>query len=71
MDPAPPAIDRAGTPSPQTKAERKRRFARETALITEADADIAAGRLIDEAEIDARINNVGTTDDLPTRRSRQ
>ena len=34
-------------------------------MIAEADASIAAGRLIDAAEIDAWIDSVGTDHELP------
>jgi len=54
---------------PETEAERQRRLASETEMIAEADADIAAGRLIDEAEIDAWIDSIGSDHELPPPRS--
>ena len=38
-------------------------------MIAEADADIAAGRLINEAAIDAWIDSIGTDHELPLPRS--
>lgn len=52
-------------PSPETEAERQRRFAWEAARIAEADADIAAGRLVDETDVDAWIDSIGTDHELP------
>nr|WP_294555589.1 hypothetical protein [uncultured Rhodopila sp.] len=34
-------------------------------MIAEADADIAAGRLVDEADVDAWIDSIGTNRELP------
>jgi hypothetical protein len=67
INPAP--AEGAGTPRPDTEAERQRRLAWEVAMIAEADADIAAGRLIDEAEIDAWIDSIGTDHELPPPRA--
>jgi predicted transcriptional regulator len=71
MDTAPRPAARADTVTPETEAERQRRLAWEAEMIAEADADIAAGRVIDEAEIDAWIDSLGTNHDLPNRRSAQ
>jgi predicted transcriptional regulator len=49
----------------QIEDDRQRRFAREAAGIAEADADIAAGRVVDEAEVDAWIDSIGTDHELP------
>jgi predicted transcriptional regulator len=38
-------------------------------MVAEADADIAAGRLIDEAEVDAWIDSIGTGHEVPPPRS--
>jgi predicted transcriptional regulator len=54
---------------PETDADRKRRIAWEAEMIAEADADIAAGRLIDAAEVDAWIDSIGTDHELPPLRS--
>jgi predicted transcriptional regulator len=61
--------DNAGARRPETEAERQRRLAWEAEMIAEADADIAAGRLIDSAEIDAWIDSIGTDHELPPPRS--
>jgi len=34
-------------------------------MIAEADADLAAGRLVDEADVDAWIDSLGTDHELP------
>ncbi len=47
------------------ETERQRRIAWEAEMIAEADADIAAGRLVDEAEVDAWIDSLGTDHELP------
>jgi hypothetical protein len=56
MDTAPLPDDRVPTKTLEAPADRQRRIASEVARIAEADADIAAGRLIDEADIDAWID---------------
>ena len=53
----------------ETEEEKRRRLAWEAERIAEADDDIAAGRLIDEAEIDAWIDSIGTDHELPPPRS--
>jgi hypothetical protein len=53
------------TPHPETESGRQRRLAREAKMIAEADADIAAGRLVDEADVDAWIDSIGTDHELP------
>jgi predicted transcriptional regulator len=53
------------TPHPETEAGRKRRLAWEAKMIAEADADVAAGRLVDAAEVDAWIDSIGTDHELP------
>jgi hypothetical protein len=53
----------------ESEAERQRRLAWEAEMIAEARADIAAGGLIDDAEIDAWIVSVGTDHELPPPRS--
>lgn len=49
----------------ETGAERRSRLAWEAAMIAEADADVAAGRLVDEADVDAWIDSLGTGHELP------
>jgi predicted transcriptional regulator len=50
---------------PETEAERQARIAWEAAGIAEALADVAAGRVVDEAEVDAWIDSIGTDHELP------
>lgn len=69
MDTVPRSDGDIPDPRPETEAERQRRLAWEAEMIAEADADIAAGRLIDEAEIDAWIDSIGTDHELPPPRS--
>jgi predicted transcriptional regulator len=54
----------------ETEAERKARLAWEAAGIAEARADVAAGRLVDAAEVDAWIDSIGTDHELPVPRAR-
>ncbi len=68
MDTTPLPADNAAA-RPETAAEMQRRLAWEAEMIAEADADIAAGRLIDSAEIDAWIDSIGTDHELPPPRS--
>jgi len=49
----------------ETEADRQRRISREAAMIAAADADIAAGRTVSEAEVDAWIDSLGTDHELP------
>jgi predicted transcriptional regulator len=65
MDTAPRQDDRADIISPETEAERQARIAWEAKGIAEARADVAAGRLVDEAEVDAWIDSIGTDHELP------
>jgi predicted transcriptional regulator len=69
MDTVPLPDDRTPDACLETEAEEQRRLAWEAEMIAEADADIAAGRLIDSAEIDAWIDSIGTDDELPPPRS--
>lgn len=55
----------ADTPDTQTDAQRVRRLAWEADRIAEADADIAAGRLVNSAEVKAWIDSLGTEHELP------
>jgi predicted transcriptional regulator len=65
MDTAPLAHDRAPASHSEIEAEKLRQFAWEAAMIAEADADIAAGRLVDAADVDAWIDSIGTDHELP------
>jgi len=58
-------FETGATPTPKTEAERRSRLAWEAAMIAEADADLAAGRLVDEADVDAWIDSLGTDHELP------
>ncbi len=69
MDTAPRPNDSAEAARPENEAAKRRRLAWEAEMIAEADADIAAGRLIDEAEVDAWIDSIGTDHELPPPRS--
>ena len=68
-------MDQVKSPLAETDADgsenrhRARRIAWEAARIAEADASIAAGRLIDGADIDAWIESIGSIDELPPPRS--
>lgn len=57
--------DSADVTLPETEAERQRRLARESEMIAEADADIAAGRLVNSAKVKAWIDSIGTDHELP------
>ena len=65
MDTAPPPGDGTQASRRETEAERQRRFAWEAEMIAEADADIAAGRLVDSATVKAWIDSIGTDHELP------
>ena len=49
----------------ETEAERQRRLAWERERIAEAEASIAAGLIIDAAEVDAWLDSIGTDHELP------
>ncbi len=51
--------------NPETHAERQARHAWEAAMIAEADAEIAAGLYVDADDIDAWIDSIGATHELP------
>ena len=55
----------------ETEAERQRRLAWERERIAEAEASIAAGLIIDAAEIDAWIDSIGTDHELPPPQARR
>ncbi len=65
MNTAPIPDDNTPTARFESAAEQQRRLAWEAEMIAEADADIAAGRLVDEAEVDAWIDSIGTDHELP------
>ena len=43
----------------------RQRVVEDAALIAEADADIAAGRLVDSAKVKAWIDSIGSDQELP------
>ena len=57
--------DRAENSRPEADAERQRRLAWEAEMIAEADADIAAGRVVNSAKVRAWIDSIGTDHELP------
>jgi predicted transcriptional regulator len=65
MDNAPLPDGNAQPASVETEAERQRRLAWEAEMIAEADAEIAAGLVIEEADVDAWIDSLGTDHELP------
>ncbi len=65
MDNAPIPEGTMQTACVETAAEQRRRLAWEVARLAEAYADIAAGRLVDSADVDAWIDSIGTEHELP------
>ncbi len=57
--------DSAGVARSETEADRQRRIAWEAARIAEADAEMESGPFIEEAEMDAWIDSLGTDQELP------
>ncbi|HEY1932381.1 MAG TPA: hypothetical protein VGG99_10245 [Acetobacteraceae bacterium] len=53
------------------EVERTARLAREAELIAEADADVAAGRVVDFAEVEAWVESWGKPNELPRPRPRR
>ena len=49
----------------EPQEQRQIRLAREAEMIEEALASVAAGRLVDEAEVDAWLDSIGTDHELP------
>jgi predicted transcriptional regulator len=49
----------------ETGADRQRRLARESELIAEARAELDAGLFVASTDIDAWIESVGTSHELP------
>lgn len=69
MDTTPPPGSRPA--GGHLNGEADRDFAWEAERIAEAEADVAAGRLIDAMEIDAWIDSIGTDQELPPPGSRR
>lgn len=61
-----PRLDDA---APETAANKRRRQTLEATMIAEADAEIEAGLIVDEAEVDAWIDSLGTDRELPKPKS--
>ncbi|HEX3993544.1 MAG TPA: hypothetical protein VHX39_20430 [Acetobacteraceae bacterium] len=58
-------LETDNAPHPESETDRQRRLSREARMVAEADADIAADRLVDEADVDAWIDSIGTGHELP------
>ncbi len=65
MDTAPSSADRADALRPETEAERRDRLAWEAEGIAVARADVAAGRVVEAAEVDAWIDSFDSEHELP------
>jgi predicted transcriptional regulator len=57
--------DASYPPRAETEAERQARIAWEAAGIAEAQADVAAGRLVDAAVVRAWVESIDTDHELP------
>ncbi len=71
MDTVPRSDDGIPATPSETEPERQARLAWEVEGIAEARADVAAGRLVDAAEVDAWIDSIGTDHELPVPRARR
>lgn len=58
-------------PRPESDADRTSRIAWEAERIAEARASVAAGRIVSSAQIDAWIDSLGTSNELPVPRPHQ
>jgi predicted transcriptional regulator len=65
MDTTPPTDDRTKPVRYPGAADTQRRLAIEAEMIAEADADLAAGRVIDAADVDAWIDSIGSDHERP------
>ncbi len=61
--------DSTQTARSETESEKQRRLAREAAMIAEARASVAAGRVVSSEEVDAWIDSLDTEQELPAPRS--
>jgi hypothetical protein len=52
-------------PSPETNEQRRMRLTYEARLIAEAEADAAAGRLLEGEAVSAWLESLGTDHELP------
>jgi len=64
MDDTPRPAESAESP-PESEEEERRRLAWEAEMIAKADADIAAGRMVDSARVKEWIDSLGTDHELP------
>ena len=71
MDTASPTGDGTQAGRLETEVERQRRLAWEAEMIAEADAEIEAGLFVEEAEVDAWIDSLGTDHELPVPQPRR
>ncbi len=55
-----PAAPEVEGPARESAAARRKRLAWEAARIAEAEADIAAGRVVDAASVEAWLETIGT-----------
>ena len=62
-----PQRDRPGRP--ETAEERRARLDREAVMIAEAEADVAAGRVVSLEDVEAWIDSLGTDRERPVPRS--
>ena len=58
-------MDTIGLDTGETELDRQRRLLWEAERIAAADADIAAGRVVDEADVDGWIDSLGTDRERP------
>jgi predicted transcriptional regulator len=71
MDTGPHPCDSTQAARPETEPERQRRLAWEAETIAAADAEIEAGLFVEEAEVDAWIDSLGTDHGLPVPQPRR
>ena len=58
-------LGEAASPQPESAEVRQRRIAWEAEGLAKARTSVAAGRVVDEAEVDAWIDSIGTDHELP------
>jgi len=65
MDITPHPDNHAPVDPSEAEQQQRRRLAQEAGGIAKARASVAAGRVVDEAEVDAWIDSIGTDHELP------
>jgi hypothetical protein len=65
MDTASPPANSLSSVRFESEAAKRRRLAREAEMIAEALASAQAGLVVDEAEVDAWVDSLGTDHELP------